>query len=116
MSGGILTIWSPYFKALSSSYVCSSISVKLKHKDSYFSFSIVNIYRPYAVRVLLWEDLKSTGVFNDPLSVISGDLNFTLFLTESVGGTPKIISTERIFSLLEKARLVDLESTKLSPT
>jgi len=58
----------------------SRLSVKLKHKDYDFVFSMINIYGPYTDRVLFWEDLKSAGVFSDPLLMIGGDLNFTLSL------------------------------------
>jgi hypothetical protein len=44
MSGGLLSGWSPNFKDLSSSYVRSSIFVKLKHKDYDFVYSAINIY------------------------------------------------------------------------
>jgi ABC-type uncharacterized transport system YnjBCD ATPase subunit len=38
LSTGLLTGWSPNFQALSSSVVLSSISVKLKHKNSDLAF------------------------------------------------------------------------------
>jgi hypothetical protein len=79
--GGLLIGWSPHFNVLSSSYVHSSNSMKLKHTDYYFSFSTINIYGHYTKRVPFWEDLKYLSVFSDPLLVI-GDLNFTLYLRE----------------------------------
>jgi exonuclease III len=89
LSGGLLSGWSSDFKALSSSSALSSISVKLKHKDYDFSFTAINIYGPYSDRVQFWENLKSAGVFSDPLTVIGGDLNFTLSLREVWGSNPR---------------------------
>jgi hypothetical protein len=88
LSGGLLTGWSPNFKASSSSSFRSSISVKLKRKDNDFSFTIVNIYGPYAAKIPFWEDLKVAGAFRDPLTMVGGDLNFTLSVREVWGESP----------------------------
>jgi hypothetical protein len=117
LSGGLLSGWSSDFKALSSSSTLSSILVNLKHKDYDFSFSAINIYGPYSDRVQFWENLKSAGVFNDPLMVIGGDLNFTLSLREVWGSNPREDRHKGFFlSFLEAESLVDLEPVKLSPT
>jgi hypothetical protein len=117
MSGGLLTGWSLTFKALSSSSTHSTISVNLKHKYVDFAFSVINIYGPYSERIPFWEDLKNEGIFNDPLSVIGGDLNFTLSLREVWGPSPKEDRQRGFFlSFLESVNLLDVEPVRLSPT
>jgi exonuclease III len=75
---GVLIIgWSSDCKALSS---WSIISIKLNIKYINFSFTLVNVYGPYADRIPYWEDLKTAGAFNDPLIVVGGDMNFSLSL------------------------------------
>jgi hypothetical protein len=75
----------PEFEALSSSFDRSTIMVSLRHKDCDFSFSSINIYGPYSDRVPFWETLVVTNVFKDPLTIVGGDLNFTLSLREIWG-------------------------------
>jgi hypothetical protein len=72
MSGGVLIGWSPYFKAPSSVSYRSTISVSLKHKDCDFASSVVNVYDPYFDRVPFWEDLKTTGAFHVPFTIVGG--------------------------------------------
>jgi hypothetical protein len=84
MSRGLLLGWSPYFKALHSLSHRLSISIKLKHKNDYFSFTAINYET-----IPFWEELSSIGVFHDPIMVIGGDLNFTLSLREVWGPNPR---------------------------
>jgi exonuclease III len=102
---------------LSSSVARSAISIKLQHKNNNFSFSVVNIYGPYADRTSFWEDLVTTGFFRDPFLVVGGDLNITLSLREVWGAHPRA-DRKRLFfqAFFEKANLVDIEPVKLSPT
>lgn len=117
MSGGHLTGWSLDFKAVSTSSVRSSIAVKLKYKNNDFSFSVINIYGPYADRISFWEELKSVDIFSDPLCVIEGDVNFTLSLRQVWGSNPREEQQRGLFlSFIEEAKLVDIEPVKLSPT
>jgi hypothetical protein len=117
MLGGLITGWSLDFMALTSSTFKTSISVKLKHKNLDFSFSVINIYGPYSDRVSFWEELKLAGVFSDPLLIVGGDLNFTLSLREIWGPNPREDRQRGFFStLLESLKLVDLEPVKLAPT
>jgi hypothetical protein len=62
--------------------------VKPKHKYVDYAFSVINIYNPKTDRIPFWKSLKS-GVFNDPLMIIRGDLNFTLSLRQVWGPHPK---------------------------
>lgn len=101
MSKGLITGWSPDFRASFSSYR-SSISVKLRHKDNNFFFSIINIYEPYANRVPFWEDLKDASAFRDPLTVVGGDLNFTLSSREVWGESSREDRQKRVLSFLPR--------------
>jgi hypothetical protein len=99
---GCLTGWSPNFKALSMSSSISTISMNLKHKYVDYAFSVINIYNPYSDRIPFWEDLKNEGIFNDPFTVMRGDLNFTLSLREVWGPISKRGSTTWIFSIFSQ--------------
>jgi exonuclease III len=89
MSGGLLSGWSQDFQALTLFSVCSSILVKLKHKNNDLAFSVVNIYGLYSDRAPFWEELSSACVFANPLLVVGGDSNFTLSLREVWGVNPR---------------------------
>jgi hypothetical protein len=105
------------FKAISSSSCRSSISVTLRHKDNLFAFTVVNIYGPYAERPPFSEELFGAGVFNNPMIVIGGDLNFTLSLREVWGPCPREDRQRGFFQdFMESHRLVDVEPAKLAPT
>jgi hypothetical protein len=69
MSGGLIMGWGSTCKSLSSSSFHSSTSIKLMIKDFRFSFSVLNIYGPYADRIPFWEDLAYVGAFIDPLFI-----------------------------------------------
>ena len=63
------------------------------------------------------EDLSSAGILNDPLSVIGGDLNFTLSLWEVEGPHPREDRQGGFFhDFLVNHHLVDMEPGKLVPT
>jgi hypothetical protein len=87
--------------------------VNLKHKDVDYAFSVINIYDPYSDRIPFWENLKNEGLFNDPLTVIDGDLNFTLSLREVWGPHPKEDRQQGFFlSFLESVNLMDVEPSE----
>jgi hypothetical protein len=89
----------------------------LRHKDNDFFFSVLNIYGPYTDRIPFWEDLKDAGAFNEPFTVVGGDLNFTLSSREVWGESSREDQQGGFFqSFLEKLHLVDLEPTKITPT
>jgi hypothetical protein len=99
MCGGLISGWSQDFQALSSFSVRSSISVKLKHKNSDLAFFIVNIYGLYSDRAPFWEELSFASVFSDPLLVVGGNLDFTLSLREVWGVNPREDQHKGFFSL-----------------
>jgi hypothetical protein len=117
MLGGVLTGWSLDFKELSSSSFHSSISVTVKHKDSYYDFSMVNIYGLYYDWVPYWEYLKLVGAFHDLFTMIGRDLNFSLFLRDVWGENPKDDILRGLFlDFFEEMHLVDVEPIKLMPS
>jgi hypothetical protein len=99
LSGGLLTRWSPNFQALSSSVVCSTILVNLKHKNSDLAFLVVNIYGPYSDRTSFWEELVSAGVFHDPLLVVGGGFKFYPLPVGSLGNAPQGRQVKQFFPI-----------------
>jgi hypothetical protein len=62
-----------------------AISIKLEVKDVGFSFSVLNVYGPYANKIPFWKDLANVGALSGPLTLVGGDLNFTLSFKEVWG-------------------------------
>jgi hypothetical protein len=107
----------PNMQILSSSSYHSALSVKLIVKDVGLSFSILNIYGSYDDRIPFWEELANAGAFNDPLTLVGGDLNFTLSHREVWGDNPRVDAHRGFFiTFLANHHLVDVEPVKIVPT
>jgi hypothetical protein len=113
----LLTDWIPSCKDISSSYYTLVISFKLKFKNLAKPLAIINIYKPYVDRIPFWDNLANSGAFNDPLTLVGGDFNFTLNLREVWRPNLRRDTQCRLISsFLAKHRLIDLEPLKLTPT
>jgi hypothetical protein len=75
--------------------------------------NFINIYGPYSNQNPFWEDLLIAGVLSKPLTIIGGDLNFTISLREVWGSNPRIDGLRDYFvSLLENQKLLTLNLSK----
>jgi hypothetical protein len=86
-------------------------------KDTNSYLSTVNIYDPYSERIPFLEELSSTGAFWNPLTIIGGDLNFSMSLQEVWGLNPRLDAQIIFFNAFIQAnRLVYIDPHKLTPT
>jgi hypothetical protein len=116
MSGAPIVGCGPSCKALSSTFFRSTLSVKFKFKDLYFSFDVLNIYNPSVDQIPFQEELIYVGAFNNLFLVVGGDLNFPLSRREIWGDSTNVDNQRDFFlSLLSKIHLVDLEPIKIVP-
>jgi hypothetical protein len=75
---------------LSSSSFQSFTSFKFVVKDVGFSFSVLNIYGPYAERIPYWDYFPNVISLNDHVTLVGGDLNFILSYRELLGESPRL--------------------------
>jgi len=98
LSGGLLTTWSPHYRAFSASLFSSEIMVDLEERFLNSSFWLVNVYGPYADRLPFWEGLSESRVTSSSNIILGGDLKLMLSIREVWGAHPHRDAQEGLFS------------------
>jgi len=78
LSGGLAVIWDPRWVSAKSFKCLGGILVSTNFRGCPDVIHILNVYAPYKDRASYWEPFLASGILDDEVLLIAGDLNCTM--------------------------------------
>lgn len=93
------------------------LGMDINYGNDVLPYSLINVYGPCTNREDFWLALLNFSLINNPYTIMGGDFNFSLGISESWGENAVLDPLAAFFSYaLEAANLIDLQLTKIQPT
>ena len=117
LSGGTLTAWNPEFGDFQAFITFAGILLKGTIRGFKEPIQVLNIYGPCRDRLSFWRHVDELNLLAHNNLIVGGDLNFTLSLSETWGGTATGDPlADYLRRLLIRVDLVDISLDVSGPT
>ena len=115
-SGGLLCIWNPDSCNFAPFLSVSGILLIGKVKGLDDTIKIYNLYGPYRDREAYWQQLMDEDLIKGSLTILGGDMNFTVSPAEVWGSTRWDPLADFFRDFMDEVGVVDICPDPLSPT
>jgi len=117
LSGGLEVLWDPSWIKVKTYSCLAGILISAKIRGHKFPINILNMYAPYRDRMIFWDKILESEIFDLENLLIAGDLNLTLNMDEIWGSNRKKDTiAERLKNEFLKRNLVDVIPSQMRPT
>jgi hypothetical protein len=115
--GGLLASWDPSIYTLVPSLTIGGLLLACSCLSSKREIALLDCYVPCVEKRRFWTLVADSGMLSVRNLIIAGDLNLTLSLGETWGGSASAGSLEGFFkALFQNQNLIDIEPRKVVPT